>query len=152
MCMQLCNKCCRVVFWLTQENTSLLKMSSLRGPSAVILWVLHPGLPGAEGCSMEPTHLEDLSCRDTAGIAQRQVTAQLLRMHLKVDTALCHDGPATTASATPSLRAAAWLKSICPLHSERLLSSTETFYSCRKRQVCVLQLFYILNNSTSCFT
>lgn len=65
--------------------------------------------------------------------------------------ALCHDGPATTASATPSLHAATWLKSICPLPSERFLSSTEPFYSYRKRQVCVLQLFYISKHITNCF-
>lgn len=82
-------------------------MSSLEGPSAVVLWALHPDLLGAEDRRMDPTHLEDLSNRETAGIARRQVIAQLLGMHLEVDTALCHDGPATTASTTPSLHAAA---------------------------------------------
>lgn len=42
------------------------------------------------------------NCRNS-----RQVTAQLLGMHLEVDIALCHDGPATTASTTLSLHAAA---------------------------------------------
>lgn len=56
-------------------------MSPLRGPSAVILWALHPGLLGAEDHRMDPTNLEDLSNRETAGISQRQVTAQLLGVH-----------------------------------------------------------------------
>lgn len=48
-------------------------MSPLRGPSLVILWTLHADLLGAEDHGMDPTQLEDLSNRETAGIAQRQV-------------------------------------------------------------------------------
>lgn len=82
-------------------------MSPLRGPTAVTLRAPHPGLHGAEGHGMDPTHLRDLSDRDTAGIAQRQVVAQLPGVLLEADTAPCRGGPATTASTNPSLDASA---------------------------------------------
>lgn len=85
----------------------LLEMSPLRGPAAVILRSPHPGLLGAESHRTDPAHLGDLSIRDPAGTAQRQVRAQLPRVRLEADAAPCHGGSATTASATPSLRAAA---------------------------------------------
>ena len=132
----------------------LLKVSPLRGPTAVILQAPHPGLHRAEGHRMDPTHLGDLSDREAAGIAQRQVTAQLLGMHLEADAAPCRGGPATTASTTPSLHAAGGDPGSnpsvhCPLRDS--CPSMEPFYNCGKRQICVLQLFYISNYSTSRF-
>lgn len=82
-------------------------MSPLRGSTTVILRAPHPGLHGAEGHRMDPTHLRDLSDGETAGIARRQVTARLLGVHLEADAAPCCRGPATTASTTPSLHVTA---------------------------------------------